>query len=266
MDQNEKDIRFGIIVVAIFAVSVSLIFVSSIRALVRPKKIVKVGFSAAGGLGPDLPVKFKGAEVGEVKKVHIVSKDDVDYKVVFDCSVDANLEIRKDTMAVVKAIGFSACKKITKASNILDNAKDISEENKNVEALMDIALLFRTLNESEKYQSCIAIAKNIKNEITNLPDPPAGWQAYGESIAGPKRLHPEVQKANRASADNDIAEKYRWLVEQQRQALHQKEMALRYSSYYRPVTTSPYTARVPALNVDILKHYFVTHGMYHLFH
>lgn len=173
-----------------------------------------------------------------------------------------------DVYGLIEAArGFLEIDNISKALGSLEDGKKIAGKTHNSDALRTIAKHFLRMDHQSGYQECIRLAQSIEDDLKELPPPPRGWQAYGESIAGLEEIPQDIQKANRASADREIADKYRWIVESQRQALKQKEMFLKYSQYYQTQTTQYYPAGIQSyFAADILRTDYLAHGLYHLFH
>ncbi|MEA3328349.1 MAG: tetratricopeptide repeat protein [Candidatus Omnitrophota bacterium] len=95
------------------------------------------------------------------------------------------------------------------------------------EGLKNLAVTYRESGNPEKARECSRLAgASIA--------PPAGWQPAGETVAGPPQISPEIQKANRLSADKEIAQKIKWLIEQKKAEVKRKEKANVCLNYYYP--------------------------------
>ncbi|GEM_PF-1386903 len=99
-------------VVTLFATVLFVIMVLSLSRLsFRPKREIRINFSFINSLETKAPVRFAGARVGDVKRIHVLTPDERNqfdnppYVYVY-ASVDKNIAIPKGTKAMVNTMGF----------------------------------------------------------------------------------------------------------------------------------------------------------------
>ena len=99
---------------------------------------------------------------------------------------------------------FSALNLARKIASSKNDWRGLSEIRKASLRLSEIAKKSGSLALYNKY---VKIAEDLSDFKTkDATTPPPGWNPYGESIAGPKKISPEAQIAMRKSADKDIQE------------------------------------------------------------
>ncbi|MCH7505079.1 hypothetical protein IID04_05565 [PVC group bacterium] len=153
------------------------------------------------------------------------------------------------------------------ASEALEKAQILSQNTKNIDALEEICQLLHQNKDILPYDECRRKITQLREEISNLPKPPRGWEAWGETIASPPPIPLETQKASREIADRILSEKYRWIADMKRESLRKKEQAVKYASYYTPYRPSIYPSALSThLAWDFLRTYYTLHGLHHYIH
>ena len=77
----------------------------------KPKREIRIDFSFINSLEPRSPVRFAGARVGEVKRIHILTRDEREsyenppYVSVY-AAVDKEVAIPKGSKGMVNTMGF----------------------------------------------------------------------------------------------------------------------------------------------------------------
>lgn len=99
-------------VVTLVATVLFVIMVLSLSGLsFNPKREIRINFSFINSLETKAPVRFAGARVGDVKRIHILTPDERNqfdnppYIYVY-ANVDKNIAIPKGTKAMVNTMGF----------------------------------------------------------------------------------------------------------------------------------------------------------------
>lgn len=104
-------IKIGLVTVVSAALFVLMVYGISKFSL-KPQKKVTVLFSFINSLEVRAPVRFAGAKVGEVKRVHLLNSEERNQYnkkapyVEVDVSVDSEVEIPSNVKAIVTTLGF----------------------------------------------------------------------------------------------------------------------------------------------------------------
>ena len=77
----------------------------------------------------------------------------------------------------------------------------ISSGSKN--AANSFAVVAKQMGDKALYEKYMTLASEVDTKAVSVTPPP-GWKAYGESVAGPKKIDPSAQEAMRHSADKEI--------------------------------------------------------------
>ncbi len=135
------------------------------------------------------------------------------------------------------------------AAGVLSVAKTIVDQTQSDKGAQVIAQLYEKLGMTEESQGMKISREDYLKARGNAKvaiAPPPGWSPVGESVAGPKVPSIEQQKAARASADQDIAAKNEYILEQEKLELEREKLANEYSSYYYyPYGYASYTTYQP---------------------
>lgn len=126
--------------------------------------------------------------------------------------------------------GFMSISKNEPAEECFDNAKKIVKEMPTDNAIKALVQAYRKLGREDKALECTAFQSQIRAESTI----PAGWTPQaGETIRAPKTVSPEVQMAQRESADRDIERKQQWESEDAQRRYEEKlqKQQLAYEAY-----------------------------------
>ncbi len=121
--------------------------------------------------------------------------------------------------------GLAALGMPHQAIEYYDRAFLLAKTIENTEGLARIESCYRKIAEMEKARECNRISKSL-----NVPPP--GWKALGGTIASPPEISPEIQKASRQSADQEISDKDKWFLEQRKAEIKRDQDAKVYSNYY----------------------------------
>ncbi len=214
-------------------------------------------------------------------------------KKLFDKAVPI-VEKAKDWRSAI-AIGYAYAslpdnlKTLAKSEKLWEQAKQLAEEKEDVFGLIETGRAFASINKNKEAENCLDIADKLVKETPSQDAvkvlaetyrklgkndkaarcetylqaaapgaPPPGWQpTAGETVRDAKTVPVEIQKRQRASADQDIAAQDAWQRERDKQK-HQEKMQrqqlayqaysdyLNYYSYpyygiYSGVITNPYT-------------------------
>lgn len=125
--------------------------------------------------------------------------------------------------------GFMSISKNNKAEECFDLARNIVKEVPTENAIKALVQAYRKLGKEDKALECAAYEVQVKPET-----PPPGWiPTVGESIREPKTVSPEIQQAQRGSADRDIERKQQWESEEAQREYEEKlqKQELAYSAY-----------------------------------
>lgn len=104
-------VKIGVVTIISITLFVLMVFGISKFSL-TPQKEIRIHFSFINSLEERAPVRFAGAKVGEVKRVHILSSEEraqfpKDPPYVFvDVSIDRRVEIPSNSKALVTTLGF----------------------------------------------------------------------------------------------------------------------------------------------------------------
>jgi hypothetical protein len=132
--------------------------------------------------------------------------------------------------------GFFALGETSQAIDYYNAAFKIAKELESAEGLNKLADSYRKSASLQNAKECMRLAES-------LTPPPPGWEPAGETVAGPPKISPEIQRASRESADKEIAEKTKWLIEQKKAEVKRKERAKVYINYYYPYVNYTYWQR-----------------------
>ncbi len=111
MKDTASRIRIGLMTFVSLSLACIAVFLIS-RISWTPKQDVRINFSFINSLEVRAPVRFAGARVGEVRKIHVLSADEraeftknppYVYVIV---SVDKRIKIPRETKAMVNTMGF----------------------------------------------------------------------------------------------------------------------------------------------------------------
>ncbi len=129
--------RIKIGVVALISMVLFMVMVLSISGIsFTPQREVQVNFSFINSLEVHSPVRFAGARVGEVKRIHVLSEEeragfpkDPPYVYVY-ASIDREIQMPEGTKALVNTMGFMGEKYLelmpeARSKKYLDNDKPI---------------------------------------------------------------------------------------------------------------------------------------------
>ncbi|MDP3980065.1 MAG: hypothetical protein Q8Q33_01485 [Chlamydiota bacterium] len=145
---------------------------------------------------------------------------------------------KKDWLGLTEAAnGLLHMNKKQDAIQILDMAKTIVDKVNSEKGAQVLAKLYEKSGSIESanamlnaQQQYAAMYENAQS--SSFVPPPPGWNPVGETVAGPPVIDIEIQKANRAAADSEIAAKNEYIL-QQKQIEHELEMkANEYANYY----------------------------------
>ncbi len=129
----------------------------------------------------------------------------------------------------------------SKALDALSYAVTIAKRRKDAQACLKLSTIYEKYNYPDNAYTCRQLAESYKEEQkADVPPPPPGWSAAGESVAGPPEIDPEVGKAIRASADQQISDKREWMLEQKRIEAEQHSTYQTYSYFYTYPYDYPY--------------------------
>lgn len=126
--------------------------------------------------------------------------------------------------------GLMSISKNTEAEECFDIAKKIVKEAPTDNAIKALVQAYRKLGKEDKALECTAFQSQIRAESTI----PTGWTPQaGETIRTPKTVSPEVQMAQRESADKDIERKQQWESEDAQRRYEEKlqKQEQAYSAY-----------------------------------
>jgi phospholipid/cholesterol/gamma-HCH transport system substrate-binding protein len=104
-------IKIGLVTLLAIALFVLMVYGISKFSL-KPQKEIRIEFSFINSLEERAPVRFAGARVGEVKKIHLLTPNEraeftqnPPYVYVY-ASIDQDIKIPKETKALVTTLGF----------------------------------------------------------------------------------------------------------------------------------------------------------------
>ena len=158
MKDTSARIKIGVVVLVSAALFILMIMAIT-QVSFKPQHDVRVYFSFINSLEVRAPVRFAGARVGEVKQIHILSREerrdfpkDPPYVCVV-ASVDRSVGIPKQTKAMVNTMGFMGEKYL----------ELIPESNKTIDYLADNDTL--TGIDPTPMDSVFASAKKLADEL-----------------------------------------------------------------------------------------------------
>lgn len=121
--------------------------------------------------------------------------------------------------------GLMSVSKNKEAEECFDLAKEIVKDAPSEEAIKVLVQAYRKLGNEDKAMECAKIEINPKGGI------PAGWvPTAGESVRGSKTTPVEVQVAQKASIDQDVARKQEYEL-QQKQLKQEEKLARQQMAY-----------------------------------
>ncbi len=129
-------------------------------------------------------------------------------------------------------------KDVELASACLESSIRIAENEESGSGLKESARLFKQIGMKEKAEECYDLAKNFKDDSKQIVSPPPGWKAAGETVAGPKEISPETQRAIRESADMQIKENLAY--DKQQEKLKVEKQKINAERYQYANTYTPY--------------------------
>jgi phospholipid/cholesterol/gamma-HCH transport system substrate-binding protein len=111
MKDTSARIKIGVVTLVSVALFILMVLAIS-RLTLKPQREIRVDFSFINSLEVRAPVRFAGARVGEVKRIHVLTPDEraehgthPPYVHVY-VSVDKAIAIPKETHALVNTMGF----------------------------------------------------------------------------------------------------------------------------------------------------------------
>ena len=120
-----------------------------------------------------------------------------------------------------------------KTEKCLNDAKDIVKELESSRAAESLGKAAKEMGFMNIYDECAAMSSSFeKAQREYAATPPPYWRAEGESVAGPKEVDVETQKAMRASADNDIRAKQEYLAKMEKKEEEKSKYYGIFSRYY----------------------------------
>ena len=119
-----------------------------------------------------------------------------------------------------------------RAIECLDLAKDIGAESKNYETMAEIAYHYKKMGEAQKSQEAVKLCEEYRAQLVGNNAYTANINAYGKTVAEPKKISTEAQVAERDSADKDIAAKMDYLAKLEELNKKEKDYYLAYNYYY----------------------------------
>ena len=134
-------------------------------------------------------------------------------------------------------------KDIKLASACLDSSKRIAENEESGEGLRESARLFKQIGMKKEAKECYGLAKNFKDDSKQIVPLPLGWKAAGETVAGPKEISPETQRALRESADMQIKENLAYDKQQEKLKVEKQKInaeRYQYANTYTPYYSYPF--------------------------
>ena len=134
-------------------------------------------------------------------------------------------------------------KDVELASACLKSSRRIAENEESSSGLRESARLFKQIGMKGEAKECYELAKNFKDDSKQIVPPPPGWKAAGETVAGPKEISPETQKALRASADMQIKENLAYEKQQEKLKVEKQKISAeryRYANTYTPYYSYPF--------------------------
>jgi len=161
----------------------------------------------------------------------------------FNMAEDLALQSQDWRGLVETARGYTTLNTPGRGEALLDRALRLVENEKDAEGAFAIAQVYNSMGNKTKAAQAQSLANALNRsqggDTRLVKPPPPGWSALGKSVRDPDEVPLEVQRLNRASADQDIAHKAEYINEQNRLELEEKrqqaELAqayLYYSSYY----------------------------------
>lgn len=114
-------------------------------------------------------------------------------------------------------------------TGVASSAYEIALEEKNVYGLRKAGNFFKAIGDYDRFKESLNAASRMEGIIKGAGDVPAGWKAYGETIATPKKIDAEIQALNSQFAEMDIQAKEEWTA---RQEATDKEMQTYAGCYY----------------------------------
>ncbi|MBN2191030.1 MAG: hypothetical protein JW728_07470 [Candidatus Aureabacteria bacterium] len=130
-------------------------------------------------------------------------------------------------------------KKVDMALRYLVEAKLLAEDAQSAGGLNQIAAVYKMMGRKDEAGECYLMAKKFRKDSREIVPPPPGWSPTGETVAGPKEIPIETQKALRASADSQIdrnadeeKEAKKLKLEKEKIEAEKYQYAVAYTPYY----------------------------------
>ncbi len=95
-------------------------------------------------------------------------------------------------------------KNVDMSMKCLEEARLLAEDGQSANGMNQIAAVYKMMGRKDDARECYLMAKKFRKGDKDIVPPPPGWNPAGETVAGPKEIPVETQKALRASADSQI--------------------------------------------------------------
>lgn len=107
MEYKSSEIKAGFFIFASFIVLAVMVFMlGNLQDYFKPKRQLRVSFNYTGGLEIGAPVRYAGMAIGRVVNVELSSEKDRAEHVVVVTAIDPSINIKKNSIAMIKTSGL----------------------------------------------------------------------------------------------------------------------------------------------------------------
>lgn len=206
MDYYRSEIKTGIMAVICIAILVFTTFYVGGSKMWGTTYTLGLAFSDVGGLELDAPVHYAGLEVGMVKDIKIITKEEKkkfpDSSIVVNITLDKLAEVKEDSRILIKTMGFMGLKYIdispgsSELKSIAPESLIAGEAQQGMDEVMEkvggiIEKIKPAIDDLQKLlkdaDEVITVNKeDLKKMITNLSEASEHLKGFSEDI----KLHP----------------------------------------------------------------------------
>lgn len=107
MEYKSSEIKAGFFIFASFIVLAVMVFMlGNLQDYFKPKRQLRISFNYTGGLEIGAPVRYAGMAIGRVVNVELSSEKDRAEHVVVVTAIDPSINIKKNSIAMIKTSGL----------------------------------------------------------------------------------------------------------------------------------------------------------------
>jgi phospholipid/cholesterol/gamma-HCH transport system substrate-binding protein len=107
MEYRSSEVKSGFFIfISMVGLIVMIFMLGNLQDYFKPKRMLRIVFNATGGIEVGAPVRYAGLDIGSVKEIELLGDAKTHDRVVAVTEVNPKINIKKDSIAVIKTSGL----------------------------------------------------------------------------------------------------------------------------------------------------------------